>query len=576
MKNVITVEKVNSTYTDVCLSSQADGTNAITVDIYPISASNPKLKIYLNGTLNSTVNLTNNARNNVAISSSLFVVNGIITFTYVDGSFSSDTFTINFPDSLNGNLMLAKITDFTFEARYTVESSSGDISDYTVDTISTETADYPEVVAGNKVSVIIGKIKKFLSDLKSKKVDKAGDTMTGKLQANGGISSSGFTASKILVTDANKNIVSGSLAESDLITTSNIGNQSVNYAASAGSAGSVSRATFGDKYNAEHNANNMTSNGLYYYTSNGPATSLGASTADGAMYVQAYNSSWVGQIAQDYINGTLFVRGKNNGTWQAWKKILDSTNGILRDSDNGSAAIYWKEYGYGDKFRIVPQFSGVDDSNYLRFQGAVGGAGTDPSLYDLMYITGKSGNMWLKGSLSIATAQRITYGTACSIESLGSNNTICICGNAYAQVRRYDNRNTNQGIYAAAFTVSSSKLIKENVKNLSEEEAKKLLDIRVVDFDYIEKVGGEKNQHGVIAEEVLDIIPSVVTVPDNYDENTEKQKIESDSDELINVLGVDYAKFTPYLIKMVQMQQQQIDDMQKQINELKDLIKGGN
>lgn len=73
----------------------------------------------------------------------------------------------------------------------------------------------------------------------------------------------------------------------------------------------------------EHDANNMTYNGLMYYTSNGPAndTVMGASVKDGGIYVQAYNSTWVGQIAQDYRNGRLWVRGKNNNVWQAWKGI---------------------------------------------------------------------------------------------------------------------------------------------------------------------------------------------------------------------------------------------------------------
>lgn len=76
----------------------------------------------------------------------------------------------------------------------------------------------------------------------------------------------------------------------------------------------------------EHNANSVTYNFCGYYTSNGPATSLGASTTDGALYAQAYNSSWVGQIAQDYRNGGLYVRGKNNGTWQSWYSVLDTRN----------------------------------------------------------------------------------------------------------------------------------------------------------------------------------------------------------------------------------------------------------
>ena len=81
----------------------------------------------------------------------------------------------------------------------------------------------------------------------------------------------------------------------------------------------------------EHNANNVTYNFCGYYTSNGPATSLGASTSDGALYAQAYSSTWVAQIAQDYRNGGLYVRGKNNGTWQSWYTVLDTRNytGVL-------------------------------------------------------------------------------------------------------------------------------------------------------------------------------------------------------------------------------------------------------
>ena len=79
--------------------------------------------------------------------------------------------------------------------------------------------------------------------------------------------------------------------------------------------------TSGNSSTGEHNANNITSNGHWYYSSNGPSTSLGASTADGALYSQAYSTSWVGQIAQDYRNGNLFTRGKNNGTWTDWKAV---------------------------------------------------------------------------------------------------------------------------------------------------------------------------------------------------------------------------------------------------------------
>ena len=73
-------------------------------------------------------------------------------------------------------------------------------------------------------------------------------------------------------------------------------------------------------------------------------------------------------------------------------------------------------------------------------------------------------------------------------------------------------------VYGTSFTNPSSKLVKENVVDMSEEEAKKILQLKPVDFDYIEAYGGEKNQHGLIAEDTLGIIPSCVTVPEDYSE----------------------------------------------------------
>lgn len=112
-------------------------------------------------------------------------------------------------------------------------------------------------------------------------------------------------------------------------------------------------------------------------------------------------------------------------------------------------------------------------------------------------------------------------------------------------------------IYANGFSNISSRLTKTNILLMNETEAEKLLDLNVVTFDYIEEFGGEKNQRGLIAEDVLNIIPSCVTVPDDYDEtafNPEKGL----ANEL---LGIDYSKLVPYLVKMVQIQQKQIDKL---------------
>lgn len=65
-----------------------------------------------------------------------------------------------------------------------------------------------------------------------------------------------------------------------------------------------------------------TQNGHVYV--NGTSDIYGIS--DGGCFVQAYSTSWVGQIYQDYRTGQIALRGKNNGTWQSWRKVLDSSN----------------------------------------------------------------------------------------------------------------------------------------------------------------------------------------------------------------------------------------------------------
>jgi hypothetical protein len=104
---------------------------------------------------------------------------------------------------------------------------------------------------------------------------------------------------------------------------------------------------------------------------------------------------------------------------------------------------------------------------------------------------------------------------------------------------------------AGAFNSQSSKHVKKNIKNITEAEAKKLLKLRPVKFDF--KFGGAENQRGLIAEEVNEIMPEMVYGAD----------IEFNEDEPWNTPSIDYSKFVPYLIKMIQIQQKEIDALKK-------------
>jgi len=62
------------------------------------------------------------------------------------------------------------------------------------------------------------------------------------------------------------------------------------------------------------------------YVSDYSGTALTASVADGALYNQYYSTSWQHQIYGDFRSGQIALRGKNNGTWQAWRTVWDKTN----------------------------------------------------------------------------------------------------------------------------------------------------------------------------------------------------------------------------------------------------------
>ena len=100
--------------------------------------------------------------------------------------------------------------------------------------------------------------------------------------------------------------------------------------------------------------------------------------------------------------------------------------------------------------------------------------------------------------------------------------------------------NTWLGLNALSFNTQSSRTVKKNIKSITEKEAKKLLRLRPVSFDYKE---GATNQRGLIAEEVMEIYPEMVNTPEG------------------GIPSIDYSKFVPYLIKMIQIQQKEIDSI---------------
>ncbi len=128
--------------------------------------------------------------------------------------------------------------------------------------------------------------------------------------------------------------------------------------------------------------------------------------------------------------------------------------------------------------------------------------------------------------------------------------------NGYVNFVLYDNSG-HAPIRASAFTQMSSKHAKTNIEDISEEDALKILQIRPVNFDYKATFGGQTGNIGVLAEDTYEVLPKVVVMPEEYTEEgfDESKGIHQP------LPSVDYGKFVPYLIKLVQIQQAEIDEL---------------
>jgi hypothetical protein len=96
-------------------------------------------------------------------------------------------------------------------------------------------------------------------------------------------------------------------------------------------SGNAASASTTDNINGLPFYNRYSSNALaqdsYQYNGLGYVTGVSQfGQTDGAMYAASYSTSWVHQIYGDFRTGQVSIRGKNSGTWQAWRIVLDSGN----------------------------------------------------------------------------------------------------------------------------------------------------------------------------------------------------------------------------------------------------------
>ena len=218
--------------------------------------------------------------------------------------------------------------------------------------------------------------------------------------------------------------------------------------------------------NSAVNADTINSNGISYYTSG--VSNFSGNATDGALYSQAYSSSWQHQIAADYRSGQIALRGKNNGTWQSWRTVWDSGN--------------------------LDAFVGATVSNdTITFTKANGGT---------VAVTTSDANTNTWRPIDDTPVDGATT------ESISSNW-------AYDNARNLSNGGNNlAGAFTATgdITAFSDARVKENIKTI-DNALDKVTQLRGVEYN---KIGSEEKSIGVVAQEIREVLPEVVK--ENEDE----------------------------------------------------------
>ncbi len=263
-------------------------------------------------------------------------------------------------------------------------------------------------------------------------------------------------------------------------------------------------------------------NGISYYTKEGTASD------DGEAELMLGNSTTSGTaenkrgIIRLYGSGSTFTRIHAQKT----ATYID----IFLPTSGGTLCLNSHTHNYAGSNSV-----GGDAINALKLNGyALSISGTKDTWGTVPSIGGSDGVMEVGKYFDFHTTDGNTSDYDCRI--MGSTTGFTFTA-----------KSGSATINAGTFSVSSSKRYKENIKDMAEEDAKKLLDISVKRFDYIHD---KKDVAGCIAEEVEQLLPDVCTY------NSEDETL---------VEGIDYSKFVPYLIKLAQEQQEQIDNLKEEL-----------
>ena len=308
--------------------------------------------------------------------------------------------------------------------------------------------------------------------------------------------------------------------------------------------------------------------GTTAYGSNSHAEGQGTYAKDNGSHVEGYFSSVLdggyGAHAEGYKTCVYF--GYHTSTYgphtEGYQTFIDGPGGHAEGSNTSVINHYQDRFytGHAEGYRTY-SYNGAHVEGF--YNSAIG---------SMSHVNG-CGNI-VDGGWWNSIVTFVTGKYNCNRGETDANNYPFIIGNGKAFKGAYEGLydpnepdvtvqrsdavliDWNGNITAQSISQGSSRKVKENIQDMPEEEAEKLLQLRPVSFDYI-KDEGNKNCYGLIAEEVQE-------AELNYPIFMGRMKSKNEE-----CLQLDYSKFVPYLIKMIQIQDKKINNLEKELKEIK-------
>lgn len=237
---------------------------------------------------------------------------------------------------------------------------------------------------------------------------------------------------------------------------------------------------------------------------------LGAGQNGGILRLKDFNAN---------TSVTLYNETNGGGGVQLWDKGSNESNLTIFDSSqNPMAGMYIGDggRGTGDGAHIY-----VNESNNL-------------AAVDCYSDTNGNGHVEINRSGSVMTELRCNSG----------GGVIDIYDTQYLQIQLVGNGGV---VRCVQLIQTSSRKVKENIKAMDAAEAKKILELQAVSFDYKNKNNGT-NRRGFIAEDVAEILPNLVTP------ETEQAPA-----------SLDYVGMIPYLQAVIKEQEKRIEALEKKL-----------